>query len=107
MEIIHIKITVITVILIWLLACMFIYRSFRHASWLAGSTVSSCLFFLGVTVATSFLVNGALYLMPLWLGIIILLIAHLFIAGRTRTESSFYPDEFDRISSCKKTDPFI
>ena len=40
----------------WLLICLLIYKSSRTAAWLAGSTVASCLFCLGATVAASFLV---------------------------------------------------
>lgn len=62
---------------VWLLICLLIYKSSRTAAWLAGSTVASCLFFLGATVATSFLVKRALFLAPLWLGVLVLLLLHL------------------------------
>lgn len=67
---------------VWLLICMLIYKSSRTAAWLAGSTVASCLFCLGATVAASFLVKRALFLAPLWLGVLVLLLLHLHAARR-------------------------
>ena len=67
---------------VWLLICLLIYKSSRTAAWLAGSTVGSCLFFLGATVAASFLVKRALFLAPLWLGVLVLLLLHLVAARR-------------------------
>jgi hypothetical protein len=65
---------------VWLLICLLIYKSSRTAAWLAGSTVASCLFFLGATVAASFLVKRALGVAPLWLGVFVLLLLHLHAA---------------------------
>ena len=67
-------------VVVWLFVCLAIYKSSRRAAWLAGSTVAACLFFLGATVAASFLVKGALALAPLWLGISVLSFLHLQIA---------------------------
>ena len=67
---------------VWLLACMLFYRIGRNAPWLAGSTVASCLFFLGVTVLASVLVRGARFLVPLWLGVLALAVLHLHAAYR-------------------------
>jgi hypothetical protein len=69
---------------LWFLVCVLIYRSSRDAAWLAGSTVAACLFFLGATVLASIPVNGALLLLPLWLGILMLSLLHLR-AARQRT----------------------
>jgi len=69
-------------VVVWLLVCLLLYQSSRTAAWLAGSTVASCLFFLGATVAASFLVKRALFLAPLWLGVLVLLLLHLVAARR-------------------------
>ena len=66
----------------WLFICLIIYQWLRTAAWLAASTVASCLFFLGATVAASFLVKHAFFLAPLWLGVLILLVFHLRAARR-------------------------
>ena len=66
----------------WLALCIFLYRLTRKAAWLAGSTVASCLCLLGAAVAASTLVKGALYLLPLWAGILLLSGAHLHAALR-------------------------
>jgi len=88
------KIIVVAAIVLWLFVCIVIYRFFRHAAWLAGSTAASCLFFLGATIATSFLVEGALFLAPLWLGIFILLGFHLHKALRKELRT-WSPQVFD------------
>lgn len=64
----------------WALCCLHIYAKAKYAAWLAGSTVATCLFFLGTTVIVSFLVSGALLLIPLWLAVIILSVVHLSAA---------------------------
>ncbi len=69
-------------ILVWFFICIFIYKICRSAALLAGATVASCLFFLGVTIALSFLVKGALLLSPVWLSILILLTIHMKAAWR-------------------------
>jgi preprotein translocase subunit SecG len=69
-------------IVVWLLICLLIYERSKSAVWLAGSTVASCLFFLGATVAASFLVKGTLFLAPLWMGVLILSLLHLRAAQR-------------------------
>ena len=69
-------------VVVWSLACMSLYKATRGAAWLAGSTVASCLFFLGVTVAASLLVPGTFFLAPLWLGILVLTLLHLAAARR-------------------------
>ena len=70
---------------VWLLACLLLYRLTRHAAWLAGSTVASCLGFLGLAGLASALVSGALALLPLWLGIVVLLGWHLWAATQRTT----------------------
>lgn len=67
---------------VWLLACLLLYRGTRYAAWLAGSTVASCLGFLGLTGLASVLVPGALALLPLWLGIVVLTGWHLWAAAQ-------------------------
>jgi hypothetical protein len=67
---------------VWAIVCALIYRQYRHAAWLAGSTVATCLFFLGATVAASFLVEGALFLLPLWVLVAVLAVVHLRAACR-------------------------
>lgn len=69
-------------VVVWLLVCLLIYELSRTAAWLAGSTVASCLFFLGATVAASFLVKGAFFLAPLWMGVLVLSLLHLRAAQR-------------------------
>jgi len=82
MGVITLKIVLAAGAVIWLLSCLLLYRLSRDAAWLAASTVSSCLFFLGVTVLTSILVPGALLLAPLWLGVLVLAVCHLYAAHR-------------------------
>jgi hypothetical protein len=72
---------------LWLLFCVAIYRKFRSAAWLAASTGASCLFFLGATIAASFLVAGALFLLPLWISVAALIGMHLYSANRRARES--------------------
>lgn len=67
---------------VWFLACLLLYRGTRYAAWLAGSTVASCLGFLGLTGLASVLVPGALALLPLWLGIVVLTGWHLWAAAQ-------------------------
>ncbi len=62
---------------IWLFLCAWIYHLFRRAAWLAGSSVSCCLFFVGATVAAGCFVPRALYLSPLALAVIVVLAVHL------------------------------
>jgi len=71
---------------IWMLICLLLYRCFRGADWLAGSTVASCLFFLGATVLAGSQVTGALLFTPLWLSILMLLSLHLHAARSSATE---------------------
>jgi hypothetical protein len=65
---------------IWLVICVSLYKLSKDTAWLAGLTVATCLFFLGATVIASFLVIRALFLSPLWLGILILSLLHLSAA---------------------------
>lgn len=69
-------------VVLWFMVCVWIYRVFQGAAWLAGSTVASCLFFLGTTVGASLWVRKALFLLPLWLAIAVLLLLHLREAQR-------------------------
>lgn len=85
------KIVIATVICVWLTACVFLYTLFKNAAWLAGSTVPSCLFFLGAAVAVSFLVNETVYLTPLWVGILILTVLHLHRARRASLRMTSSP----------------
>ena len=71
----------------WLLLCTTIYRKFRGAAWLAASTAASCLFFLGTTIVASLLVRGALFLLPLWIGVAALIAAHLLSAQKKSAET--------------------
>jgi hypothetical protein len=73
---------------VWLCICILIYRRSRDAAWLAGSTVTSCLFFLGVTICASAFVQGALFLTPLWLGVFILSLLHLGVARRRNVQAT-------------------
>ena len=63
-------------VLIWLLICCLLYMSNRFSAWLAGASISACLFFLGVTVAASFFIPVAFFLTPLWFGVVVLLMVH-------------------------------
>jgi hypothetical protein len=64
-------------VFVWLLVCILIYNAYRTSSLLAAPTVSSCLFLLGATVAASVLVPGAFYLLPVWVGVLVLSLLHL------------------------------
>jgi hypothetical protein len=81
------KIALGIVVCLWLFFCVSIYRKFRGAAWLAASTGASGLFFLGATIAASFMVAGALFLLPLWIGIAALKVIHLFSAYRMAREN--------------------
>jgi len=100
MELFFSKIALGLVVCLWLFFCIAIYRKFRGAAWLAASTGASGLFFLGATIAASFLVAGALFLLPLWIGIAVLKVIHLFSAYRrareNRSFSSSRSDAFDK-----------
>ncbi|PYP82491.1 MAG: hypothetical protein DMF61_26235 [Blastocatellia bacterium AA13] len=82
------------VVCLWFLLCVLTYRRFRSAAWLAGSSSASCLFFLGATIATSYMVLHAFFLLPLWIGVGLLLAMHLFSAQRTE-RSNFLADAPD------------
>lgn len=82
MHSIIVKLLLCAAVGVWLLVCLWIYRLYRNAAWLAGSSVTSCLFLLGATVAASCFVHGAFFLAPLWLGIALLLLLHLRVAHR-------------------------
>jgi hypothetical protein len=69
-------------VLVWAVVCLMIHRAFRDVAWLAGPTVASALFLVGVTVAASFLVAGALPLAPVWFGVVGFLLVHLRAASR-------------------------
>lgn len=69
-------------ILSWLLVCLFLYRKFSQAAWLAGSSVSSSSFFLGATLIAGIKVPISFLMTPLWLGVGILLFVHLNAAQR-------------------------
>jgi len=71
---------------LWGLLCVLLYRRFRRADWLAGSSVASCLFFLGATAATSFMVVGALYLVPIEGAVFVLALTHLYTASRAKEQ---------------------
>jgi hypothetical protein len=86
MGVLPLKIILVACATIWLLICMLLYRGTRNAAWLAGTTVASCLFFLGVTVLASMLVPEALFLAPLWLGVLVLSVLHLQAAQRHPTQ---------------------
>ena len=79
------QIILATCAVLWLLLCLLLYRVSRHAAWLAGTTVASCLFFLGVTVVASLQIARALFLLPLWLGVLVLAGLHLHAAQRAAT----------------------
>jgi preprotein translocase subunit SecG len=98
------SITIISIcIIVWLFICLIIYRASRTAAWLAGSTVASCLFLLGATVAISFLVRRALFLTPLWFGILVLALLHLLTA---RNESAYrMVHREDRIAEMTSSSP--
>ena len=85
------QIILATCAMLWLLLCLLLYRVSRHAAWLAGATVASCLFFLGVTVVASLQIARALFLLPLWLGILILAGLHLHAARRAATHTGTIP----------------
>jgi hypothetical protein len=69
--------------------CGWLYHVSRTAAWLAGATVAACVFCLGVTVAASFRVPGALALTPLWVGIGVLCGGHLYTAWRAAAHDAF------------------
>lgn len=69
-------------VVVWLLVCLLLYRRYHKAVWLAASAVASCLFFIGAAIAASFLVTGALSLLPLWAGMLTLCGVHLRAAQR-------------------------
>ena len=80
-------VVLVLVLVTWLLVCMVVYRNCRTAAWLAGATTSACLFFLGATIVASFNLPQAFYLLPLWVGILVLLILHL-VPARRRSSSN-------------------
>lgn len=67
----------------WMFVCIQLYRTSRGAAWLAAPTVASCLFLSGATAAASVFVRGALWLTPLWLGVVGLAVLHLWAARRS------------------------
>jgi hypothetical protein len=95
MPVITMKIILAASAACWLLVCLLLYRISKHAAWLAGSTVASCLFFLGGTVLASVFVSGALALTPLWFGILVLTVFHLYAAHREPMRMRTLPGGFD------------
>ena len=76
------KVPAVAAVILWLFVCVWIYRRFRRAAWLAGASVSCCLFFLGATIVACFFVPRAILLVPLALAIVVLLTVHLVAAQR-------------------------
>lgn len=70
-------------ILFWLVACHWVYKAMRNSRWLAGSSVAGCTFFLGVTLSCSFFVTRAILLVPLGLGVVILILVHIWSATKS------------------------
>lgn len=91
LEFITLKIILAACATIWLLVCMLLYRVSRNTAWLAGSTVASCLVCLGATVLASVLVTGALFLVPLWLGVLALSGLHLHAAQQNTARMETIP----------------
>lgn len=108
------QILLVLSVVVWLLACLLLYQVTRHAAWLAGSTVASCLGFLGLTMLASVLVSGALALLPLWLGIVVLTGWHLWTASQVtmarralaRSGQGFSPSP-TRLPRRTPSDPYI
>lgn len=70
---------------VWLVLCWWLYHRFRTAPWLAGATVTTCLFSLGIAVVASLRVPGTLVLVPLWCGVSGLCALHLRAAWHETT----------------------
>ena len=75
-------------ILLWLVACRWLYKAMRNLRWLAGSSVAGCTFFLGVTLACGFFITRAVLLVPLGLGVVILILVHTWSAT-TKSDNHF------------------
>jgi hypothetical protein len=71
------KLMLLAFVIAWFFVCVRISRWYQDATLLAGPTAASCMFLLGATVASSFLVPGALFMAPMWLGIVVGLFVHL------------------------------
>jgi hypothetical protein len=114
MDSISLKLTLGSLLLMWLLVCALVYRMFRSASWLASPSVASCIFLLGATVAASFFVPEAFFLAPLWIGVFILAAIHLWKANnqhRSEASSISLPDKGSvrtpHIHVSQKEQPYI
>lgn len=70
-------ILIVLVTATWLLTCTYLYRSWRSAAWLAGSTAAAALFFTGAAMACSVMVHGSHFLAPVWLGMVAVLLMHV------------------------------
>lgn len=75
-------------------ACLFIYRLSKDAAWLAGSTVASCLFLIGVTLSASFFVRGIfINLLAFFSCIVLLVLIHLRAATKNYKNTEQPDDE--------------
>ena len=74
---------------LWLLVCVSIYRALRSAKWLAGSSVATCAFLLGTTIACGIFVPRSILLFPIGLALAILMAVHAWSA------QTAVPDEPD------------
>ncbi|MGA9773806.1 MAG: hypothetical protein WBV94_32545 [Blastocatellia bacterium] len=104
MELFTNKIFLVIVVCLWLFFCITLYRKYRRAAWLAGITGASGLFFLGVTIVASFMVAGALLLLPLWVGLGVLKAVHLFSANRKAMESFLAPSGSSNATDGRRED---
>ena len=62
---------------VWYAVCALASRPFRRAAWMAGHTVTSAAWFLGLTLATTFMYPRGLWLLPLWIAVGAVLAVHL------------------------------
>jgi hypothetical protein len=71
------------VVVFWLPVCLSIYRALRSAKWLAGSSVATCAFLLGTTVACGVFAPRSILLFPIGLAVAILMAVHAWSAQTT------------------------
>lgn len=94
-------------VVVWLLVCILIYNAYRTSSLLAAPTVSSCLFLLGATIAASVLVPGAFYLVPVWVGVLVLSFLHLHQTQTRRNHPAMESLNRHRVNPTTTPESFV
>jgi hypothetical protein len=80
-----VMLALVVYLVLWIAASLAVYRRFRGAAWLAGSTACQCLLALGIVAGTGYFLPRLVVLAPLGAGIALLVGLHLRAAEHAAT----------------------